>query len=65
MFKSLFNKIVNQAKTVFMFGFKYGKWLGILWFGSMLIIAPIIYFYFGWTVLLAYLICKFSGVCPL
>ncbi len=59
------NKFKQTIKQTFTYGFKYGKIAGIAWFGSMLIIAPIVFIYGGWPALVAYLMCKFSGVCPL
>lgn len=63
-FQHLFSKFKSKVYNLFAKGFKYGKWVGIIWVASLLIISPIIFVLFGWQVLVAYLICKFTGACP-
>ena len=36
-----------------------------VWFAGLLVMAPFILIHFGWMALVGYLICKFTGVCPI
>ena len=60
-------KIIDKFKKLMFPNWivKYGKIAVILWVGSLLLIAPVIFILFGWQALVAYLICKFTGACPL
>lgn len=41
------------------------KILGIIWLLGMILIAPVLFLIGGWTLVIAYLTCKFTGVCPI
>ena len=57
--------LVNKLKEIVLKGFKYGKIFGIIWLLGLLIIFPILLLYGGWSVALAYLTCKITGMCPI
>ena len=58
-------KILEQITSTLLYGMKYGKIVGVLWLVSGIVLSVFIGMYFGTAALVAYLICKFSGVCPI
>lgn len=56
---------IDKFKKFLFKGFKYGKILGVLWLVSLIIISPILFLIGGWKLLIAYLICKITGACPI
>lgn len=57
--------LLKFFKKSLTYGYKYGKIVGLIWLLAGIIIAPILFAIGGWKLLLAYLICKLSGVCPI
>lgn len=59
------NKFYNKLKQWALKGFKYGKVLGIIWIAGFFIMLPILFIMGGYPLVVAYIICKFTGMCPL
>ena len=58
-------KLRVKLKSWMLKGMKYGKWIGIVWIVGFIVLAPVLFLIGGWPLLLAYIACKLSGVCPL
>lgn len=59
-------KLLLRLKDVAFRGFKkYGKLIGILWLVSFIIMLPLMFIIGGWPLLVGYLTCKLTGVCPI
>lgn len=72
MLKKIRNAIksLKDRLTAFTFNvYKKHKSLGIIliviWILALIVLIPILWFIGGWTLVVGYLICKFTGACPL
>lgn len=72
MLKRIKNAIkrIKDRITAFTFNFYskhkvLGVVLFIVWAMALIILVPILWFVGGWTLVVGYLICKFTGACPL
>lgn len=55
-------KLIQSIKTKYA---KYGLLLGTIWLVGLVVLGTISFIYGGIPLLTAYLMCKFSGVCPI
>lgn len=58
-------KLLTRLNRWATYGYKYGKYIGILWIISFCIMLPVMFVIGGWQLATAYLICKLTGVCPI
>lgn len=59
--KRLYLKLKDWA----MKGFKYGKVIGVIWVVSFVVMLPLMFCIGGYPLMMAYIMCKLTGMCPL
>lgn len=62
---SHYKKVIYNIAKIYNKYKKIAILLLCLWVLTLIVIAPIMFIYGGWPLLLAYLMCKFTGVCPI